>query len=84
MDNIEKALAFLKGERLRGGTDTQAALDAALAQPYSNDPYLVVLSDLGSTRGILQNGKLAAWYGAKWKQLPGSRPPAHLRVRCRR
>ncbi len=75
MDNIEKALAFLKGERLRGGTDTQAALDAALAQPYSNDPYLVVLSDLGSTRGILQNGKLAAWYEAKWKQLPEAGRP---------
>ena len=75
MDNVEKALAFLKAERLRGGTDMQAALDAALAQTYSNDPYLVVLSDLGSTRGILQNGKLAAWFSAKWKQIPEAKRP---------
>ena len=78
MENVEKALTFLKGDRLRGGTDMQAALDAALAQPYTNDPYLVVLSDLGSTRGILQNGKLAAWYAAKWKQLPEAGRPRTL------
>jgi Ca-activated chloride channel homolog len=79
MDNVEKALAFLKGERLRGGTDMQTALDAGLSQPYSNDPYLVVLSDLGSTRGILQNGKLAAWYSAEWKKIPeGKRPQTYI------
>ena len=59
MDNVEKALAFLKSERLRGGTDMQAALNAGLSQTYANDPYLVLLSDLGSTRGILQ--KTANW-----------------------
>src|SRR5262249_52153392 len=66
---------FVRAERLRGGTNLQAALDAALAQPYSNDPYLVVLSDLGSTKGILQNGKLAEWYAAKWVALPEARRP---------
>jgi Ca-activated chloride channel homolog len=72
---IEKALAFVRADRLRGGTNLQAALDAALAQQFSNDPYLVVLSDLGSTKGILQNGKLADWYAAKWRAIPeASRP----------
>jgi len=74
-ENIEKALAFLKAERLRGGTNTQTALDAALSQAYSNDPYLVILSDLGSTRGILQNSKLAEWYTAKWSAIPVTRRP---------
>lgn len=63
---VERALDFLRASALRGGTNLQAALDAALAQPLLHDPYIVVLGDLGSTRGILQNGKLAAWYGAKW------------------
>ncbi len=70
LDAVEKALAFLKGEQLRGGTNLQAALDAALAQSFSNEAYIVVLGDLGATRGIIQNGKLAAWYSSKWKNGP--------------
>ncbi len=62
----------------------QAALDAALAQPFAHDPYIVVLGDLGATRGILQNGKLAEWYTAKWKQTAGGEAPAHLCFRDRR
>ncbi len=65
-DAVEKALEFLRAAALRGGTNLQAALDAALAQPLMHDPYIAVLGDLGSTRGILQNGKLAAWYTANW------------------
>ena len=74
-DAIEKALAFLRAGRMRGGTNVQAALDAALAQQFSNDPYLVVLGDFGATRGILQNGKLAEWYAAKWKQIAEAKRP---------
>jgi len=65
---IEKALDFLRAAALRGGTNMQAALDAALAQPFAHDPYIVVLGDLGATRGIIQNVKLAEWYSVKWKQ----------------
>ncbi len=72
---IEKALAFLRAQQLRGGTNIEAALDAALTQQYSNDPYIVLLGDLGATRGILQNGKLAAWYAAKWKQIADPQRP---------
>jgi len=74
-DRIDQALAFLRAERLRGATDLQAALDAALAQPFSNDPYIVLLGDLGATRGILQNGKLAEWYEAKWKKIAEAKRP---------
>ncbi len=56
---VEKALAFVRASRLRGGTDVQAALEAGLAQGFANDPYIVLIGDLGATRGILQNGRLA-------------------------
>jgi Ca-activated chloride channel family protein len=74
-DAVEKALDFLRGAALRGGTNMQAALEAALAQPFAHDPYIVVLGDLGATRGILQNGKLAEWYTAKWKQAAEAKRP---------
>ena len=64
-DQIEKALAFLRAEKLRGGTNLQSALEAALAQSFEKDPYIVLLGDLNATRGILQNVKLADWYTAK-------------------
>jgi Ca-activated chloride channel homolog len=77
-DQIEKALAMVRSSRLRGGTDLQKALDAALAQS-APDAYLVLLSDGEATRGIIQNGKLAAWYAAKWKQKPaGQRPHTYV------
>ena len=63
---VEKALAFVKASRLRGGTNLQAALDAALKQS-GTDTHIVLLGDGGATRGAVQNGKLAAWYEANWK-----------------
>src|SRR5580698_1854477 len=74
-EEIGKALDFLRAAALRGGTNMQAALEAAMAQTLAHDPYIVVLGDLGATRGILQNGKLAEWYTAKWKQTPEARRP---------
>ncbi len=74
-DAVNKALDFLRAAALRGGTNMQAALDAALAQQLAHDPYIVVLGDLGATRGILQNGKLAEWYAAKWKLVAEARRP---------
>ena len=73
-DSVEKALAFVKASRLKGGTNLQAALDAALAQSSSN-MYLVLLSDGGATQGLIQDGKLAEWYGAKWKQKAEAQRP---------
>jgi len=73
-EQIGKALEFVRASRLRGGTNVQAALEAALAQS-SADSYIVLLSDGGVTRGIVQNGKLAEWYAAKWNQKPGNQRP---------
>jgi Ca-activated chloride channel family protein len=72
---VEKALAFVKASRLRGGTDLERALGAALAQPAAPgfEPYLVLLSDGDATRGRIANKRLAAAYAAQWKKAP--RPP---------
>ena len=73
-DAVEKALAFVKASRLRGGTNIQAALDAGLKQPGSN-PHIVFFGDGGATTGTIQNAKLAAWYGAEWNKLAANRRP---------
>ncbi len=75
-DSVEKALTFVKASRLRGGTNLQSALEAGLAQSSSPDAYLVLLTDGGANQGIVQNGKLAEWYSAKWKG--GGRPRTYV------
>ena len=75
---IQRALDFVRGSRLRGGTDIQKTLDAGLQQftaAHLGSPYLVLLSDGGATRGPIQNGKIAALYEASWKQLPEAQRP---------
>ncbi len=75
---IQRALDFVRASRLRGGTDLQHALDAALQQcsgSASGNPYLVLFSDGGATRGTIQNGRLAGWYETSWKRLPEARRP---------
>ena len=76
--NVQHAIDAVRATRLRGGTDLQAALKAGLEQsasPGATNPYLVVLSDGGATRGPIQNGKLASWYESAWKQLPDTQRP---------
>jgi Ca-activated chloride channel family protein len=70
--NIEQALAFIRNSRIRGGTDLQRALTAALGQATSGETYLLLISDGGATEGIVHTGKLAAWYAGAW----GKRAPA--------
>jgi Ca-activated chloride channel family protein len=75
--SLQKATDFVRGSRLRGGTDLQRALEAGLAQcaPGSANNYLVLLTDGSATRGSIVSGKLSAWYTEKWKALPeASRP----------
>jgi Ca-activated chloride channel family protein len=64
---VQKALGFVRAGELRGGTDIQAALTKALAQPldHAADNYIVLLTDGGATRGTIRNSKLAEWYRAK-------------------
>jgi Ca-activated chloride channel family protein len=75
---VQRALDFVRSSKLRGGTDLQRALQAALQQSSASQtvsPYLVLLSDGGATRGPIQNGKLASWYVESWKHLPENQRP---------
>jgi len=63
---------------LRGGTDLQRALRVGLQQASAHgnsNPYLVILSDGGATRGPILNGKIAAWYAGAWKEIPETQRP---------
>ena len=76
--SIQRAIEFVRGSRLRGGTDLQRALQAGLqeaAAPAAANNYLVILSDGGATRGPITNGKLSAWYASAWKHLPETQRP---------
>jgi Ca-activated chloride channel homolog len=76
--NIKRAIDAVRASRLRGGTDMQLALQTGLQQASATrarNSYLVILSDGGATRGIIQNGKLAAWYASAWDQLPETQRP---------
>ncbi len=76
--NVQRALDFVRSSKLRGGTDLQRVLQTALQQcsvSGSANPYLVLLSDGGATRGPIQNGKLASWYADSWKRTPVSQRP---------
>ncbi|MGH9492428.1 MAG: VIT and vWA domain-containing protein [Terriglobales bacterium] len=75
--HIEQALAFVRAGRLRGGTNLQAALEAALVQAGAaqGESYLILLGDGDATRGAIHSGRLASWYEAKWKQLPAAQRP---------
>ena len=68
---IKAALAFVRGSRLRGGTDLGRALNAGLAQSTQPDTTLVLLTDGNSDRGAtVLSGKIAAGYTAACKRLP--------------
>lgn len=76
--HIQQALDFVRASRLRGGTDLQQALGAALAQfngAQGGNTYLVLLTDGGATRGTIHSGRLAQWYTGQWKQMPESARP---------
>ena len=76
--NIEQALAFIRNSRIRGGTDLQRALTAALAQIAPGEPYFLLIGDGGATEGTIHNGKLAAWYTAEWSKRPAAQRPHTL------
>jgi Ca-activated chloride channel family protein len=78
---IRKSLEFVRASRLRGGTDLARALEEGLRESGlgGSNPYLVLLSDGGSTSGLIKNAKLAAWYEARWKSLDSAaRPKTYL------
>lgn len=75
-ENVEKALGFVRGSRLRGGTALEAVLMASLAKGRGADAYIVLLSDGGATRGgNLQNIRIADLYQAKLRAIPANQRP---------
>jgi Ca-activated chloride channel family protein len=65
---VQRALAFVKSSRLRGGTDLGKALTAGLAQAALPGSSLVVFTDGGSDRGTTIVGRrIAAAYAKQWK-----------------
>src|SRR5208283_3719687 len=72
---VAKAVEFVRASHLRGGTDLQHALDAGLAQCTQPNSTLVLLSDGGADHGLIQSGKLSAWYAARWNALPPEHRP---------
>ncbi|MGA2348822.1 MAG: VIT domain-containing protein [Terracidiphilus sp.] len=77
--SVKAAMDWLRQSHLRGGTDLQKALESGLSQFNGAETgpgaALVLLSDGETTRGVIQSGKLADWYAAKWKQIPTERRP---------
>jgi len=72
---VDQALNSVRAARLRGGTNLQAAMEAALKQSTASDTYLVMFGDGGNTSGIVHNGKFSAWYNARWQQMPAAQRP---------
>jgi Ca-activated chloride channel homolog len=84
---VRKALEFVRSSTLRGGTDLERALGAALGPEggggrqgeTGGERYLVLVSDGDATRGTISTGKLADWYEVRRKQLPlGERPRTYV------
>ena len=79
--SVEKALDFVRAGRLRGGTDLQRALGAALAQSQLGDGerHIVLLGDASGTSGAIANAQLATWYTKARAALAASaRPRTYL------
>lgn len=71
---VEGALDFVRKSRLRGGTNLQAGLSAALAQSAA-ETYLVLITDGSPTSGPdVRGSKIAGWYADRMKQLGAKRP----------
>jgi Ca-activated chloride channel family protein len=64
---VDKAIAFVRASRLRGGSDLLRALSAGLKQCSGSEPYLVLLSDGDPTRGAVKSAKISGAYAAEWK-----------------
>lgn len=74
---VERALDFVRLGRIRGGTSLGQALEAGLGQlaQSSNEPYIVLFSDGGATRGRIRNPLVSDAFIAERNKLPPSRRP---------
>lgn len=72
---VMAAMNWLRSQPLRGGSDLEKALNTGLGQAARPGASLVLLTDGGADRGIVQDRKLAVAYAAKWKQIPIEQRP---------
>ncbi|MCB1018956.1 MAG: VWA domain-containing protein [Acidobacteria bacterium] len=77
LDTVEKAIAFVKQGRIRGGSNLEQAFEAALGQfrQAEGEPYLILLSDGGATQGAIRNSRLAERFTALRAALPEAQRP---------
>ncbi len=73
-DQIAKALDFVRATKLRGGTNLEAAFKTAFAQ-FTQETYVVLLSDGDMTEGLISPTRFASWIDAAWKAIPADRRP---------
>lgn len=73
-DAVARSLDFVRGTRLRGGTNVGAAFHAAFSQCGANS-YVVLLSDGEMTDGVIAPSRLAAETQREWRALPSTRRP---------
>jgi len=71
---VSKALDFVRASPLRGGTNLQSALSAALSQARENS-YIVLLSDGEMTEGPISPMRFAAWFDKAWASAPAQQRP---------
>ncbi len=76
--NVERAIAFVQGSSIQGGTNLQRALQAALEQTGAGETYIVLVTDGGADEGTINNGRLASWYTSAWNKIPTERRPHTL------
>lgn len=78
--SINSALDFVRKSDIRGGTNLEQALQAALG-PQADGPnrFFVLLSDGDATNGAIGNARLASRFAAKEKSVPAaSRPQLYV------
>lgn len=81
MGAVEKALEFVRAGRLRGGTDLQRALRAALAQSRAGEGerFVILLGDASGTSGTIANAQVATWYAKERDvQTASTRPRTYI------
>lgn len=74
---VEEALNLVRSSLIRGRTDLEAALAAALEQcrQGSGETYLILFSDGGATGGRIANAALAERFRVLRRELPSLRRP---------
>jgi Ca-activated chloride channel homolog len=73
-DAIARALDWVRANKLRGGTNLEAAAKAALAMSGSNT-YVVLVTDGEMTEGTIATGRFRTWFDKAWRALPAARRP---------